>query len=115
MVARSPLSTCFRSRGSVMLMPSGPPAPGQPVVGVAQSAVGQYRAPVADRVDDLVGVARVERADVAPVDRLPRRHIAGAGALELSYLGVLQSLARLLDGVVDALGARHHAGDAGAD
>src|SRR3954471_21332286 len=70
----------------------GASSPRQAVVGVAEAAAGQRRAAGADRLDDLVGVARLERPDVTAVDRGHRRHVARAEAFEGADLGVLERL-----------------------
>src|SRR2546423_14523252 len=77
--------------------PSRPAPPRKAVVGVLEAAPRQRRAALLDRGHDLRCVARVERADEATVDRRHRRHVAGAEALGLADLGVLE--VRILGGL----------------
>src|SRR4051812_45957136 len=82
----------FSRRSSVSMGLSGPPSPRQAVVGIAQPTARERRAAGADRLHDLVRVRRLERPDVAPVDRGHRRHVARSEALEGADLGVLERL-----------------------
>src|SRR5437764_773876 len=104
------------SRRSSVSMALGPPSPRQPVVRVAEAAAWQRRTAGADRLDDLVRVTRLERADVAAVDRGHRRHVARAEALESADLGVLERLLPrlVLQRLEHAARALGHARDAGA-
>src|SRR3954454_23627960 len=81
----------LRRRSSVSIL-LRPPSPRQPVLGVAQAATGQRGVPAADRLHDLARVTRLERADVAAVDRRRRRHPARPETLEAADLGALERL-----------------------
>src|SRR4051812_49166660 len=63
---------------------------------VAEPAAGQRLAPLAQGGDHLRRLARVDRPDVAVVDRGHRRHVARAEALEAADVRVLEVAARLL-------------------
>src|SRR4051812_19031149 len=105
----------LRRRSSVsMSCGSGPSSPRQPVVGVAEAAAWQRLPARADRLDDLARVARLERPDVAAVDRGHRRHVARAEALERPDLSVLERLllGLALERLEDAPRTAGHAGDA---
>src|SRR5688572_1053925 len=82
---------------------------------VAEPPSGQRRLAALQRFDDLLRVAGLEWADVAPVHRRHRGHVARAEALELTDVDVVEVLARVLDRVVDSLGVPRQARDARAD
>src|SRR3954469_13032788 len=117
MVSRPGTSMLFSRRSSVSMSSSGASAPREAVVGVLEPAAGQRLLARLDRTDDLGRVAWVERANVAAVDGSHRSHVAGAEALEVADLGVVQVLVlgRLLDGVEHAPRTLRPARDAGAD
>src|SRR5689334_20314351 len=96
---------------------SGTRPPGQLVVGVAEPAPRQDLPTILDLDDELASVVGRQGPYVAAVHRRHRRHVAGAEALELADLYVLEAsdLGGLLDRLVDVLRLPQMAGDRGAD
>src|SRR5437868_1753455 len=109
--------TSFSSKPAVrMRISSGTSPPGKRVALVSESTTRKHLAAFLDRKYEIRSVIPAQRADVAPIDRRHRCHVAGAEAFELANLDAFQAdhVRGFLDRRVDLVGLAHMASDARA-